>query len=146
MVDTTASIYRTYYPKYVTYTGDGSGRDSYITLGNGGLHELRYYKGSQPRPGFDNMKAKPKPTVIPRRDATAFDYVPDGSGRDSYVIFNYGLKTNYRSDYKGFERGLRGRQETPLMDSKLAMRNDPFGTDMSSYCNWQSPHARRQNR
>ena len=55
------------------------------------------------------MKAKPRAAVIPRKEATAFDYVPDGSGRDSYVIFNYGLKANYRSGYKDFERGLRSR-------------------------------------
>lgn len=46
MVDSSATIYRTYNPKYVTYTGDGSGRDTYVTLANGGLHELRDYKGS----------------------------------------------------------------------------------------------------
>ena len=44
---------------------------------------------------------------IPRKEPTAFDYVPDGSGRDSYVIFNYGLKANYRSGYKEFEKDLR---------------------------------------
>lgn len=31
--------YRTFYPKYVTYRGDGSGRDHYIISINGGLHE-----------------------------------------------------------------------------------------------------------
>lgn len=139
MVDSSATIYRTYYPKYVTYTGDGSGRDTYVTMANGGLHELRNYKGSQPRSGFDNLKAKPRVAVIPRKDATAFDYVPDGSGRDSYVIFNYGLKANYRSDYKGFERGLRSHQETPMMDARSAHAKDPFGTDISNYRNWQSP-------
>jgi hypothetical protein len=39
-------IDRTYYPKYVTYTGDGAGRDHYITFNNGSLHALRDYKGS----------------------------------------------------------------------------------------------------
>jgi hypothetical protein len=61
MVDTTVSIDRTYHPKYVTYTGDGSGRDGYIVFANGGLNELRNYQGSKPRSGFDNMKGKPKP-------------------------------------------------------------------------------------
>ena len=92
------------------------------------------------------MKAKPRAAVIPRKEATAFDYVPDGSGRDSYVIFNYGLKANYRSGYKDFERGLRSRQETPLMDSRQSRTMDPYGTDIGSYRNWQSPSARRQNR
>lgn len=92
------------------------------------------------------MKAKPRATVIPRKEATAFDYVPDGTGRDSYIIFNYGLKANYRSDYKGFERGLRDHHETPMMDGRQAAANDPFGTSISSYRNWQSPSARAQNR
>jgi hypothetical protein len=40
------SISRTHNPKYITYTGDGNGRDGYIVFANGGLHELRDYKGS----------------------------------------------------------------------------------------------------
>ena len=102
MVDHTTTIYRTYYPKYTTYTGDGSGRDSYVVMGNGGLHGLRDYQGSKPRHPFNNFKSQPRGTVIPRKEATAFDYVPDGSGRDSYVIFNYGLKANYKSSYNDF--------------------------------------------
>jgi len=109
MVDTSVSINRTYNPKYTTYTGDGSGRDGYVVFANGGLHGLRDYQGSKPRHSFDNMQGKAKVTSIPSKEATAFDYVPDGTGRDGYVIFNYGLKTNYRSGYKDFERNLRSR-------------------------------------
>ena len=102
------SLNRTSHLKYTTYTGDGSGRDGYVVFGNGGLHELRFYNGSQPRSGFNNNKNfAPKPYAAPKKDATAFDYVPDGTGRDSYVIFNYGLKANYRSSYRGFENDLR---------------------------------------
>ena len=32
---------RTFDPKYVTYYGDGNGRDQYIVFGNGGLHKER---------------------------------------------------------------------------------------------------------
>ena len=32
-----------------------------------------------------------------------------------------------------------------MMDARQARRNDPFGTDHSSYCNWPSPSARRAN-
>jgi hypothetical protein len=32
-----ASMARTFYPKYVSYTGDGTGRDAYVILNNGGL-------------------------------------------------------------------------------------------------------------
>ena len=141
-----SSINRTSYPKYVTYTGDGSGRDGYVTFANGGLHELRNYQGSQPKSGFDNMKARPKQTSIPRKEATAFDYVPDGTGRDAYIIFNYGLKANYRSAYNTFQRDLRSHQQTPMMDARASRRMDPFGIDTSTYNNWPSPSARRQNR
>jgi hypothetical protein len=68
--------------------------------------------------------------------------VPDGSGRDSYVIFNYGLKANYRSGYNEFQKDLRSAQATPVMDARQAMRVDPW----NSIRNWQSPSARRQNR
>lgn len=68
--------------------------------------------------------------------------MPDGSGRDSYVIFNYGLKANYRSGYQEFQKGLRSGHQTPMMDARQAMRNDPH----DSFRNWQSPTARRQNR
>lgn len=141
------SINRTYNPKWVTYTGDGSGRDGYVVFANGGLNELRDYRGPQRRPGFNNNKSAPRGTyVAPRKDATAFDYVPDGSGRDSYVIFNYGLKANYRSGYNNFQKDLRSGHATPVMDARQAKRLDPWGTDVSSYCNWQSPKARHQNR
>ena len=102
MHNDTNTIYRTYHPKYVTNYGDGSGRDGYAVFGNGGLHDLRNYEGSRPRHPFNNFKSTPKASSIPRKEATAFDYVPDGSGRDSYVIYNYGLKANYRSDFQGF--------------------------------------------
>ena len=36
-MDLAANLNRTYHPKHVTYTGDGYGRDSYITTNNGGL-------------------------------------------------------------------------------------------------------------
>ena len=72
--------------------------------------------------------------------------MPDGSGRDSYVIFNYGLKANYRSGYKEFEKDLRSGYNTPMMDARQSRRNDPWGTDVSSYRNWPSPTARAMNR
>ena len=30
------ALARTFYPKYTTYSGDGSGRDGYVVFGNGG--------------------------------------------------------------------------------------------------------------
>lgn len=33
-----SAIDRTYHPKWVTYNGDGQGRDHYIVFNNGGLN------------------------------------------------------------------------------------------------------------
>ena len=90
------ALSRTWYPKYTTYTGDGSGRDGYIVFGNGGLTGLRTY-GCSVKQGFTTSPLKPRALITPRKEATAFDYTPDGSGRDGYIIRNYGLKANYRS-------------------------------------------------
>lgn len=91
-----STLNRTYYPKYTTYTGDGNGRDHYIVFNNGGLHALRDYRGS-PYDGFDLGPMSIKSRVVPRKDETAVDYVPDGTGRDTYIIHGYGLKKNYKS-------------------------------------------------
>ena len=39
------ALARTFYPKHTTYNGDGSGRDGYVVMGNGGLGPLRSYGG-----------------------------------------------------------------------------------------------------
>ena len=149
MYDTNKKVHtinRTYNPKWVTNHGDGSGRDGYAVFANGGLNELRCYNGSQGRPVFNNHKGAPHSKTTPRKDATAFDYIPDGSGRDSYIIFNYGLKANFKSDFKGYERGLRSPVETPITDARQRMRKDPFGVDARNYQNWPSPKARLAER
>jgi hypothetical protein len=110
-----SGINRTYNPKWVTYWGDGQGRDGYIVFNNGGLNELRDYKG----PSKNGWQPTTKPmhhTAAPFKEATAFDYIPDGSGRDSYVIRNFGLKRDYKSYYYDFEKGLRSELSTPMMD------------------------------
>lgn len=103
------NLNRTENIKYTTYTGDGSGRDGYVVFANGGLHELRNYRGSNPCNTFKQnpLHAHNRNSPIPNKDATAVDYIPDGNGRDSYIIRNYGLKANYQSKYKDFERNLR---------------------------------------
>ena len=140
------TINRTYNPKYVTNYGDGSGRDGYAVFANGGLHELRNYRACQGKPSFNNNKGVPKNQSAPRKEATAFDYVPDGTGRDSYIIFNYGLKANFKSDFKGYERGLRSPVDTPIMDNRHIARKDTWGIDSRNYRNWPSPRARLADR
>ena len=137
----TTTINRTYHPKYVTYWGDGSGRDGHAVFANGGLHGMRDYRGPSPKPGFDGLKGRAaKSYVAPRKEETAFDYVPDGTGRDSYIIFNYGLKANYRSSFREFERGLRSPiDDTPMMNERQVRKMDPYNVDITAYRNWYSP-------
>ena len=90
-----SSIDRTYHPKYVTYTGDGSGRDGYVVFTNGGLEQTRNYKNAT-KPSFDTgTRLMDAHRPAPCKAASAIDYIPDGSGRDSYIIRAYGLKRNY---------------------------------------------------
>ena len=76
--------------------------------------------------------------VTPKKDATAFDYKPDGTGRDTYVINAFGLKNDYKSDYLGFQRGLRSEHETPMMDLKTKRRTNQTAIDITMYNNWPS--------
>ena len=97
---------RTYNPGYASYQGDGSGRDSYIILNNGGLtrdekkNMMWTTKMKSPR---DLRPAVSKPTPT-------FKYPSDGSGRDSYVIENSGgLVRDFRTGKAQniFANGLR---------------------------------------
>jgi len=111
-------LHRSSRPIWYNYTGDGAGRDGYIIFNNGGLNEQRHYFGSKP----ESWKRSYNPVINvsqPRKEATAFDYVPDGSGRDLYIIRNYGLKRNYKSQHKYFESNLREEIVTPMMDAKI---------------------------
>jgi hypothetical protein len=94
-------LYRTYDPKWTTYQGDGTGRDSYIVFGNGGLTDMKVLNGLQPKNWLYSTNVMLK-GVTPKKDATAFDYKPDGTGRDSYIINAFGLKNDYKSDCLGF--------------------------------------------
>lgn len=99
-------INRTYHPKYVTNYGHVDGRDHYIIFNNGSLHGLRDFRGPQYN-GFNLGPNVQRDTITPKKDPTAFDYKPDGTGRDLYVIRLHGLKRNYKSSHREFEKYLR---------------------------------------
>ena len=103
---------------------------------------MRQYAGSK-RDGFTTSPLKPRTIVTARKDETAFDYVPDGTGRDLYIIRNYGLKANYRSKYREFEKELRSGSPTPQMDARSLRNRDPWGADATHYTNWPSNTAVR---
>ena len=95
------------------------GRDTYITTGNGGLinkgGQARNgpFSGYQMSPGLDKFYVN-QPIHQYRytgsKDATAFKYFGDGSGRDSYVTTDSGgLIPKYygRGTQQDFLNGLR---------------------------------------
>jgi hypothetical protein len=131
----TQSINRTFHPKYTTYSGDGNGRDHYVVFNNGGLTKLRDFKGSK-RNSFNLGPQAAHTPVTPHKEPTAFDYVPDGTGRDLYVIRQHGLKRNYKSSHRDFEQNLRSRVQTPVMDARQIFKREP--SDSIMYNNWPS--------
>ena len=138
-----SSIGGTFKTTWTTYYGDGHGRDHYITFNNGGLSTLRDY----PAPQHNGFNLGPQPAnhgVNPAKEPTVFDYKPDGSGRDLYVINSFGLKRNYRSNFRDFEKLLRTDQSTPQMDKRQIHRRD--SADASVYTNWPSQRQSAEKR
>ena len=90
---------RTEHIKHTTYWGDGMGRDSYVITGNGGLvgdanmPKTSAWTGYQPTNNttkmFINQNHQFKKSTG-GKDAVAFRYFGDGSGRDSYVVADSG--------------------------------------------------------
>ena len=108
---------------FFVYQGDGTGRDAHVVFSNGG-HEKgqirTFVHGFQPRnKGFDLSPMKSRVKAAPSKEATAFDYPPDGSGRDLYVIRSQGLKREYQSKHSVFENYLRTDEPTPYMNAKI---------------------------
>jgi hypothetical protein len=67
------------------YYNDGAGRDSYISFNNGGNFspEMRFlHKSSEKALKLGNYSpSKPLQSPLPR-----LKYLPDGSGRDTYIM------------------------------------------------------------
>ena len=88
---TYSPLQRTYDPKVIGYLPDGLGRDTYIISTNGGLS-----KSFQNTAGFvtsADFSPRQKPSPLGkgvRKDPAAFKYKADGTGRDSYIIYNSG--------------------------------------------------------
>jgi hypothetical protein len=98
---TFASMQRTHYPKYVSYYGNGTGRDHQVIMNNGGLTSvnkvglgntgvhIRQYHG----PASHSRSASKSPPT--------FYYQSDGTGRDSYVLMDNG---GYRPEYDKYNK------------------------------------------
>jgi len=98
---------RTFDPKFPHYIPDGSGRDAFVNYNNGGLGAPRipfYHESS----AFNQKRQTKSPS--PLKDAVAFQYRPDGTGRDTYIYCNSGgLKNTSFAPYdeKSFHNSLR---------------------------------------
>ena len=82
-----------FYPKSCYYFADGTGRDGYITINNGGLGHYKpkgYTMGS--RIILLYLGCYPNPIQQPSHsssiDAKYFFYRSDGTGRDTYVTYS----------------------------------------------------------
>jgi len=131
-----ASMTRTFHPKYASYTGDGSGRDTYVILNNGGLT-------SSDKPNMMFRKQSHEHHVAPRpgKAASSITYISDGTGRDSYVIANSGGLVH---DYRGvpgltyFKRSLRS-----IDRSKIPIKKPiPGIPDITDFINYVTPRAK----
>lgn len=103
-MNVSAQISRTEHVKHVTYWGDGHGRDSYVLEGNGGLDKgpiTPIWTGYQPTNNTTSLyinQAHQFKKINSHKDAVAFRYFGDGSGRDSYVVVDSGgLIPKYKS-------------------------------------------------
>ncbi len=83
-------------PRMVLYSPDGNGRDTYINYNNGGFWEkgkLYNHKDQHIKVTANRYHYK----FIPKHIAPPFKYNSDGSGRDSYVIWESGgLKKDHK--------------------------------------------------
>ena len=130
---TEAGMTRTFYPKYASYMGDGSGRDSYVVVNNGGLtgDDKRHMMW---RPNKIKHDVNPRPF----KPAPSLAYRSDGSGRDSYVIQNSGgLVADYRCNKaeNQFMAGLRQHNVSPLRNSNERWK----GPDITDFLNCRTP-------
>ena len=149
--DATVGLNRTNHPKFTSYTGDGSGRDQYIVFCNGGLQPQRNFNFKNTRPQ-DTFNASPNKTKYggfvrpsPQKMAGLTDYIPDGNGRDTYIIQNQGLKRDFITKHSVFENYLRTQEQTPTADQKSQKHRDPWRVDITNYRGWPSRVARQQN-
>lgn len=126
------SMARTLEPKYASYFGDGSGRDSYIILNNGGL-AVADKSGMMRR----TMRVQPDLTKKAYKESTAVKYISDGSGRDSYVIRNSG---GLVSDFRGSkpEVHFKSTLRAPIQVQTKHV-NSNGSLDLEDYQNWISP-------
>ena len=143
---TFSGMQRTFYPKHVSYFGDGTGRDAQITMANGGLN--RVDKVGMGHSGVHFYKYKSNVTSrgspSPRKEATTFYYQSDGTGRDSYVLKNNG---GLRMEYNVRNSGDRIFKDSLRSDTKSNFYSNQkdITADFHQYQNWNSLSGRKDS-
>jgi hypothetical protein len=90
-----SSLYRSFSPRMTLYNTDGNGRDTYINYNNGGfwVQGVKRPMGQKVKQVSEKYKIK-----YGGKNVAPFKYYSDGSGRDSYVIWESGgLKHDFHS-------------------------------------------------
>jgi hypothetical protein len=88
------SLYRTSRTNFNKYIPDGLGRDKYISYNNGGHWQSTQYSIS-PKESFEYSKYNNFHSLF--HLAAPFKYRSDGSGRDSYILFDNGLSRQQKA-------------------------------------------------
>ncbi|KAL4442873.1 hypothetical protein ABPG74_010762 [Tetrahymena malaccensis] len=130
--------------KTLFYQTDGTGRDSYIKVINGGLlpqdrlHELK----PKPVSSVERMEFQKKKyhrTLPPKSENKVVNYYSDGSGRDHYICINSGgrMDTSYhwrnQVDFK-FNSSLRQYEKIPH-----SFQRDLWRDSMQGFRNQKNP-------
>ena len=131
-------------PKKVFLHNNGTGRDTYVTVDNGGTVNTKIRstglqcKTKQIR---TSMATKPHQMIRPRQDAKVVGYHSDGTGRDSYVIITSGGLKNETYGIKpesGFAGSLRNYPRLdplirPSRSISLKNRHDKASVELKQH-------------
>ena len=90
--------------KFSIYRNDGFGRDTYISINNGGFNEYGYSR-SYKKDYFPLPNNRNFPDLYKRRPIDK--YVPDGGGRDYFIFKDIQGEHNKMTDLVGFQSTLR---------------------------------------
>ena len=97
--------YSSIHPQFTLYETDGRGRDMYINYNNGGFWRDNLFKIKY-TPNYSQHYTPKYYTLF--HLAAPFTYHSDGSGRDSYILLDRGLKRKFTPGNKfSFNNYLR---------------------------------------
>ena len=114
---------RTVKSNFIFYQTDGFGRDTYITYNNGG-----FWKDNA-KLAFTKPKYSTTPLMNPQnalKTATTLKYRSDGSGRDSYILYNEGGFAHHYIPYNALhlQHYLRSNDNSPCYYRRRYLRRD----------------------